>query len=198
MRYRFWRGWVFALALAPLCFWFYQAWKIELGPDPGKALVDRLGFGGLTLLLITLAMAPLQRVTGWGGWMAVRRQLGLWTFAYAVLHIAAYAVFLLGLDGAQLLIELRKRPYIFVGALAWLGLLALAVTSNRFSMRRLGKLWKRLHRLVYPILLLVLLHMLWVGRADLAEWLVYACIGLFLLLLRLPFIAAFLSNARRR
>lgn len=79
-------------------------------------------------------------------------------------------MFVLGLDGAQLLIDLRKRPYIFVGALAFIGLLALAITSNRFSVRKLGKRWKSLHRAVYLILGLVLLHMLWVVRADLEEW----------------------------
>ena len=186
MRYRLWRVAVFCLApLFPL-FWLYQAWSLALGPDLGKVLVDRLGLGALTLLLLTLAMTPLQRLTGWGGWLAIRRQLGLWCFAYAVLHVLAYAIFVLGLDGGQLLIDLRKRPYIFVGALAFLGLLALAVTSNRWSMRKLGRRWKVLHRLVYAVLGLVLLHMLWVVRADIEEWLIYAAVGTSLMVLRIP------------
>ncbi|RJG10465.1 protein-methionine-sulfoxide reductase heme-binding subunit MsrQ [Pseudomonas cavernicola] len=189
MRYRLWRIVVFIAALLPPLFWLYQGWTFALGADPGKVLVDRLGLGALTLLLITLAMTPLQRLTGWSGWIAVRRQLGLWCFSYVALHLSAYAVFVLGLDGAQLLIDLRKRPYIFVGALAFIGLLALAITSNRFSVRKLGKRWKSLHRAVYLILGLVLLHMLWVVRADLEEWVWYATAGVLLLMLRIPAIA---------
>ncbi|CAD5106925.1 protein-methionine-sulfoxide reductase heme-binding subunit MsrQ [Zestomonas carbonaria] len=190
MRYRAWRVIVFLLALVPLSLWSYQAWILALGADPGKTLVDRFGLAALSFLLITLAMTPLQRLTGWGGWVAVRRQLGLWCFTYACLHITGYAVFLLGLDIQQLLIDFAKRPYIFVGALAFLGLLTLALTSNRFSMRRLGRRWKMLHRLVYVTLCLVLLHMLWVVRSDLGEWLIYALIGGGLLLLRVPWLPA--------
>ncbi|MPQ66719.1 MULTISPECIES: protein-methionine-sulfoxide reductase heme-binding subunit MsrQ [unclassified Pseudomonas] len=186
MRYPFWRVGVFiAAAIWPLL-WLYQAWSLALGPDPGKVMVDRLGLGTLILLLVTLSMTPLQKLSGWPGWIAVRRQLGLWCFAYVVLHLAAYLVFVLGLDWSQLAVELRKRPYIIVGALGFLCLLALAVTSNRYSQRRLGKGWKKLHRLVYVILGLGLLHMLWIVRADLKEWTVYASIGALLLVLRIP------------
>jgi sulfoxide reductase heme-binding subunit YedZ len=186
MRYLFWRIGVFiAAAIWPLL-WLYQAWADVLGPDPGKVLVDRLGLGTLVLLLITLSMTPLQKLTGWSGWIAVRRQLGLWCFAYVVLHLSGYTAFILGFDWSQLGIELRKRPYIIVGVLGFLGLLALAVTSNRYSQRHLGVRWKRLHRLVYVILGLGLLHMLWIVRADLREWAIYASIGAVLLVLRLP------------
>lgn len=190
MRYVGWRSAVFMAALAVPLYWLYQAWIFALGADPGKTLVDYLGLGALVLLLLTLSMTPLQRLSGWGGWIAVRRQLGLWCFTYVVLHLSAYAVFLVGLDVEQLLVDLRKRPYIIVGMLTFIGLLMLALTSNRFSIRRLGKRWKALHRLVYPILLLALLHMLWVVRADLGEWLLYALIGAFLLLLRVPPVSA--------
>ncbi len=186
MRHPFWRLFVFVLVAVWPLFWLYQAWSFALGPDPGKVLVERLGLGALILLLITLSMTPLQKLSGWPGWMAVRRQLGLWCFAYGVLHLAAYAVFILGLDWSQLGVELRKRPYIIVGAIALLGLLLLALTSNRYSQRRLGKSWKKLHCLVYLILPLVLLHMLWIVRADLQEWTVYAVIGAALLVLRIP------------
>lgn len=186
MRYPFWRIGVFiAAAIWPLL-WLYQAWVDVLGPDPGKVLVDRLGLGTLVLLLITLSMTPLQKLTGWPGWIAVRRQLGLWCFAYVVLHLSGYTAFILGFDWSQLGIELRKRPYIIVGVLGFLCLLALAVTSNRYSQRRLGARWKKLHRLVYVALGLGLLHMLWIVRADLKEWAIYASIGALLLVLRLP------------
>ncbi|EZP30209.1 protein-methionine-sulfoxide reductase heme-binding subunit MsrQ [Pseudomonas sp. RIT288] len=189
MRNPFWRVGVFIAAAIWPSLWFYQAFADLLGPDPGKVLVDRLGLGTLVLLLITLSMTPLQKLTGWTGWIAVRRQLGLWCFAYVVLHLFSYMAFILGFDWSQLGVELRKRPYIIVGTLGFLGLLALAVTSNRYSQRRLGVRWKKLHRLVYVILGLGLLHMLWIVRADLKEWAIYACIGAVLLLLRVPAVA---------
>lgn len=186
MRYPLWRVAVFIAAAVWPLLWLYQAWADVLGPDPGKVLVDRLGLGTLVLLLVTLSVTPLQKLTGWAGWIAVRRQLGLWCFAYVVLHLSCYTAFILGFDWSQLGVELRKRPYIIVGALGFLCLLALALTSNRFSQRRLGPRWKKLHRLIYAVLGLGLLHMLWIVRADLKEWAVYASIGALLLVLRLP------------
>ena len=186
MRSGLWRLSVFIAAAVWPVFWLYEAWSLALGPDPGKVLVDRLGLGTLILLLVTLCMTPMQKLTGWAGWIAVRRQLGLWCFAYVVLHLCTYLAFVLGFDWSQLGVELRKRPYIIVGTLGFLCLLVLAVTSNRYSQRRLGGRWKKLHRLVYVILGLGLLHMLWIVRADLKEWSIYAFIGICLLLLRIP------------
>ena len=186
MRYPWLRLAIFIVGCVLPLWWLYEAAMNLLGPDPGKILMDRLGFGALTFLLVTLSMTPLQRLTGWSGWIVVRRQLGLWCFAYIVLHILCYLFFILGLDWGQLGVELRKRPYIIVGSLALVGLLALAVTSNRYSQRRLGARWKKLHRLVYVILGLGLLHFLWIVRADLKEWTVYAVIGGLLMLLRVP------------
>lgn len=189
MRYPFWRLSVFVVACVWPLLWLYQAWIFALGPDPGKVLVDRLGLGTLVLVLITLCMTPLQKLSGWPGWIAVRRQLGLWCFAYVCLHLAAYLFFVLGLDWSQLGVELVKRPYIIVGSLAFLCLLALAVTSNRYSQRRLGRRWKQLHRLIYAVLGLGLLHFLWIVRADLEEWSIYAAVGALLMLLRVPAVA---------
>lgn len=186
MRFLWWRLLVFLVAGAWPFWWVYQAWIFALGPDPGKVLVDRLGLGTLVLLMVTLCMTPLQRLTGWPGWVAVRRQLGLWCFAYALMHLAAYLFFVLGLDWGQLGVELRKRPYIIVGALGLLCLLVMAVTSNRYSQRRLGRRWKLLHRLAYMVLGLGLLHFLWVVRADLKEWSVYAGVGVLLMVVRVP------------
>lgn len=198
MRYWYLRLAVFLGALAVPAWWLYQAWIFALGPDPGKTLVDRLGLGALVLLLLTLAMTPLQKLSGWPGWIAVRRQLGLWCFTYVLLHLSAYYVFILGLDWGQLGIELSKRPYIIVGMLGFVCLFLLAITSNRFAMRKLGSRWKKLHRLVYLILGLGLLHMLWVVRADLEEWTLYAVAGASLMLLRLPSIARRLPRLRTR
>lgn len=189
MRYPWLRLAIFMAGCLVPAWWLYQAASGLLDPDPGKVLVDRLGLGALVFLLITLSMTPLQRLSGWPGWIVVRRQLGLWCFAYIVLHLASYIVFVLGLDWGQLGVELRKRPYIIVGALGFLGLLALAVTSNRYSQKRLGARWKKLHRLVYGVLGLGLLHFLWIVRSDLREWAVYAAVGGMLMLLRVPQVA---------
>lgn len=186
MRYPWWRLLLFLTAASVPCYWLYLGAVAALGPDPGKVLVDNLGQGALVLLLSSLAMTPLQRLTHWPGWVAFRRQLGLWSFAYAALHVSAYLYFLLGLDFTALAAELVERPYIAVGAIALLGLSALAATSTRWSMRRLGKGWKKLHRMVYPILMIVLLHMLWVVRSDAERWALYAMVAAVLLLARVP------------
>ncbi|ANF25478.1 MULTISPECIES: protein-methionine-sulfoxide reductase heme-binding subunit MsrQ [Pseudomonadaceae] len=186
MKHPVFRSAVFIAAAVWPLLWLYQAWTSALGPDPGKVLVERLGLGGLILLLLTLSLSPLQWVTRWAGWSLVRRQLGLWTFAYGCLHLVSYLLFILGEEWSQLSTELTERPYIIVGALAWLSLLVLAATSNRFSMRMLGARWKTLHRLVYLILGLVLLHMLWVVRSDIALWTLYFSLGAALMLLRTP------------
>ncbi|MHA6640719.1 protein-methionine-sulfoxide reductase heme-binding subunit MsrQ [Stutzerimonas frequens] len=196
MRYPLWRLGVFLCAASVPLYWLYLAWTFALGPDPGKVLVDNLGQGALVLLLLTLAMTPLQRVTGWAGWLAVRRQLGLWCFTYALMHLASYLFFLLGAEFSRLPEELSERPYILVGALGLFGLTALAATSSRWSMRRLGKRWKTLHRLIYVIVIVVLLHMLWVVRADAGRWALYAGIAAILLVLRLPAVASVLGRLR--
>jgi len=195
MRYRLWRVGVFLAASMPPLYWLYCAVFNLLGPDPGKVLVDNLGLGALVLLLITLAMTPLQQLSRWAGWIAVRRQLGLWCFAYAALHLFGYVLFIAGMRPELVLRDLSERPYIIVGALTFVGLLALVITSNRFSIRKLGRRWKALHRLIYVILLLALLHMLWVVRADLGEWLAYALIGGALLLMRVSAVASGLQRA---
>lgn len=197
MKLLLWRISVFLAALAPLLLWLYQAWSFALGPDPGKVLLERLGQGALLLLLLTLSLSPLQWITHWRGWVLIRRQLGLWSFAYASLHLLSYLLFVLGLDASRLGEELAERPYILVGALAWTGLLPLAITSNAWSMRQLGKRWKKLHRLIYAILGLALLHMLWVVRSDIALWLLYVGLAALLMLLRLPAVSRRLKRRRR-
>jgi sulfoxide reductase heme-binding subunit YedZ len=184
-----WRLLVFLAALAPLVWWSYHVAINAAGPEPGRYLLLNLGQGALVLLLCTLSLTPLTRMTRWKGFSVIRRQLGLWTFCYALLHMLSYLLFILGLNWTAFGEDLQKRPYVIVGALALLILLALAVTSNRYAMRRLGKRWKPLHKGVYAALGLALLHFLWVVRADLAEWSIYAAISMGLMLLRLPRIA---------
>lgn len=196
--WRTWRVGVFLAALTPLVVWGWQVANNAAGPEPGRYLLLNIGTGALWMLLLTLSLTPLTRLTRWKGFTLIRRQLGLWTLAYATLHMLSYALFILGLDWAMLGSELVKRPYIIVGMLALIGLAALGATSNRWSMRHLGKRWKTLHRLAYPILGLILLHFLWVVRADLGEWVMYAAIAALVMATRLPPVARTLPRIRYR
>lgn len=198
MAMRGWRIAVFIAALIPIVGWAYQVTINQAGPEPGRFLLLNFGQAGLILLLLTLSLTPLTRLTRWRGFSLIRRQLGLWTYSYALLHVTSYVLFILGLDLSMLAAELVKRPYIIVGTVALLGLTALAVTSNRFSMRRLGKRWKTLHKAAYIVLALVLVHFLWVVRADMGEWSLYAAIAAGLMLLRIPRIAKALPRLHKR
>ncbi|MDH7451771.1 protein-methionine-sulfoxide reductase heme-binding subunit MsrQ [Luteimonas composti] len=172
-----------ALALAPMAL---LAWRIRLvwteadidalGPDPVAAIEHALGLWALRLLLLTLAVSPLRQLTGRPVLLQFRRMLGLYAFAYASLHFAAYLV--LDLRGWWTLVfeEIVKRPYITVGFAAWLLLVPLAITSTRGWMRRLGRRWGQLHRLVYAIGVLAVLHFWWIVKSDYREPLLYAAI----------------------
>lgn len=194
----FWRAAVFLAALTPLILWGWQVITNAAGPEPGRYLLLNIGIGALWMLLLTLSLTPLSKLTRWKGFALIRRQLGLWTLAYATLHMLCYALFILGLNWALLGSELVKRPYIIVGMLALLGLAALGATSNRWAMRRLGKRWKTLHKLAYPILALILLHFFWVVRADFSEWAMYAAIAALVMAARLPPVAQALPKIRYR
>ncbi|MBP5981328.1 MAG: protein-methionine-sulfoxide reductase heme-binding subunit MsrQ [Halomonas sp.] len=193
-----WRIGVFIGALVPLGWWSWQVANNMAGPEPGRYLLLNIGQAALWLLLLTLTLTPLTKLTRWKGFSVIRRQLGLWTLAYAFLHLVCYVLFILGLDWAQLGSEIIKRPYIIVGMLALLGLAALGATSNRWAMRKLGKRWKTLHKLIYVILALVLLHFLWIVRADMQEWFLYAMAGALLMCLRIPSISRMLPKVRQR
>ena len=174
---------VHALALAPMALLGWKFWQVysevdidALGAEPVAAIEHELGLWALRLLLATLAISPLRQLTGQPALLKFRRMLGLYAFAYATLHFIAY----LGLDlrgyWAQVFEEIVKRPYITVGFLAWLLLLPLALTSTRGWMRRLGRNWGRLHKLVYPIAVLAVLHFWWLVKSDIREPLLYAVI----------------------
>ena len=157
-------------------------WEIalgELGPDPGKTLTRALGMAGLQTLFASLAMAPLQKLTGFAGWVQVRRMLGLFAFFYVSLHLLAYLQFISG--WSNFLLEVTERPFITVGFLAWLLMAPLALTSTKAMMRRLGRRWKTLHRLVYIIALLGFVHFLWQARSNLGEFVLYGLILTILL-----------------
>lgn len=146
----------------------------SLGPNPIREILHVTGKTSLNLLMITLMVTPLRAATGWVALQAVRRALGLFAFAYALLHFLIYAVLELDLDFSDLGRETARRPFIIVGMVALLALIPLAVTSTNKMMRKLGRRWQTVHRLIYPIAILCIWHYYWQVKADIREPLIYA------------------------
>lgn len=172
---------LFPLLLSPLAWLLWAGFSNHLGPDPAKALVDQAGLWAIRCLLLCLAMTPLRRLSGRSFWGRYRRMLGLFALFYALVHVGSYVFLLFGARWAELAVELSKRPYIIVGSLALLLMLPLGLTSTRGMQRRLKYRWIQLHRLIYPLSLLVLLHFSWVKKLGLHAIWPYA-LALFLLL----------------
>jgi sulfoxide reductase heme-binding subunit YedZ len=178
---------VHVLALTPLAILGRQVWDVArtgsnvLGADPVAEIEHRLGIWALRLLLITLAITPLRQLTGQPVLIRFRRMLGLYAFAYACLHFATYLALDLRGYWLQVFEEIAKRPYITVGFAAWLLLIPLAVTSTQGWMRRLGRRWGLLHKAVYAVAVLAVLHFWWLVKSDIREPALYA--GLLAILL---------------
>jgi sulfoxide reductase heme-binding subunit YedZ len=171
---------VHLLALTPLAILLAQVWDVArtggdaLGADPVAEIEHRLGLWALRFLMLALAITPLRQLTGKPVLVRFRRMLGLYAFFYVCLHFAAY----LGLDlrgyWTQVFEDIAKRPYITVGFAAWLLLLPLAITSTTGWIRRLGRNWARLHKLVYAVGVLAVLHFWWLVKSDIREPALYA------------------------
>ncbi|WP_419605805.1 sulfite oxidase heme-binding subunit YedZ [Thiolapillus sp.] len=181
-----WRLLVFLASLLPLAYMTWAAFSDNRGANPVEALSHETGSWALRFLLITLAITPLRRLTGWRRPVLLRRMLGLFSFFYASLHVLVWLWLDREFAWGGMLADIAKRPYITVGFLSFLILTALAATSNALSMRRLGLRWKQLHRLVYVAALLAVLHFIWLVKADLLEPMVYLGIFSLLMLLRIP------------
>ena len=153
----------------------------DLGPDPAKTLSLETGRWALRFLLISLAITPLRELSGLPKLILLRRMLGLYAWFYAALHLLVYLMFLLQWRWSEIGSDILERPYITVGFTAFLILTALGVTSNKAMMRRLGRNWKRLHRLIYLAAPLALLHLIWILRTDLFDAVFYGTILVLLL-----------------
>lgn len=147
-----------------------------LGADPVAEIEHRLGLWALRFLMITLTITPLRQLTHQPVLIRFRRMLGLYAFFYATLHFSAYLVLDLRGYWTQIFEEIAKRPYITVGFAAWLLLVPLAATSTTAAIRRLGRNWVRLHRLIYAIAVLAVLHFWWLVKSDVREPALYASI----------------------
>jgi methionine sulfoxide reductase heme-binding subunit len=170
---------LFALALLPLTSLVVGVLQHSLGPNPAEALIRSLGDWTLRFLCLTLAVTPLRQWTGWTALARFRRMLGLFAAFYAALHFSAYAMFDMGFDLGDIVRDVSKRPFILVGTLAFVLLIPLAATSFDRAVRALGAArWRQLHRLVYVIAGLAILHFFWMraGKRDFAEVALYAAI----------------------
>ncbi len=147
-----------------------------LGPDPAERAMHVSGEWAGRILILTLLITPLRRRRGWGQLIRLRRMLGLFAFFYACLHLLLFVHFHLGWSAPRVVEELLERPYITAGFLAWLIMLPLAVTSNDAMQRRLRERWRRLHRGVYPVAVLFVVHVAWQSRSDYGDALAYGLI----------------------
>ena len=175
---------LFALALLPFAWLFYAAAADQLGANPAEALIRSLGDWTLRFLCLALAVTPLRVLTHTPALARFRRMVGLWVFFYAVLHLLAYAVFDMELDVGEMLLDVVKRPFILVGTLALVLLALLAATSFNGAIGWLGaKRWRALHRAVFSIAALSVLHFFWMraGKNDFAEVALYAAVLALLL-----------------
>ncbi len=175
---------VFLLCLLPLVILVWQLLTDRLGANPIDEVADATGEWTLRFLLVTLMATPIKHLFGWGWVVRVRRMLGLFAFFYATLHLVTYLWLDQFFDWGEIWLDILDRPFITIGMLAFVLLLPLVVTSNNAMMRRLGRNWKRLHRLAYVVPLLGVVHFWWLVKADVLEPLVYGGVLALLLLLR--------------
>ena len=172
------------LGLLPLAWLVWGAVFDRLGANPAEALIRETGDWALRALCLTLAVTPLRHWTGQHALARFRRMLGLFTFFYACLHLLCYAWLDMGLVLGDIARDILKRPFILVGFSALLLMLPLALTSFNRAIKALGAVrWQALHRAVYAVVLLALLHFFWMraGKNDFAEWSIYAVIVAVLL-----------------
>lgn len=180
----------FIVSLGPLVWVIYQVFLLQagvandLGADPGKEIVLFLGEWAIRFLVLTLLLTPLRKLTGRSGILRVRRMLGLFTFFYASLHMLAWAIFLLELNLGRLGEDLLERPFITAGFSAWLLLLPLALTSTNKMVRLLGLKWRYLHRAVYGVAVLAVVHLIWLSKSSYLDATVYGVVLLTLIAAR--------------
>lgn len=197
------------VGLLPAAALAWRAASDGLGANPIEEITHETGETALRLLLASLAITPLRRALGWSGLAPrlgaglapYRRTLGLLAFAYVCMHLATWVALDLFFDWAAILEDVAERPYVTAGFAAFCALVPLAITSTRGWIRRLGRRWLALHRLVYVAAILAVVHFLWLVKADLREPLAYASVLALLLGARLvgrfPAAAASLTSRRR-
>jgi sulfoxide reductase heme-binding subunit YedZ len=171
----------FVAALLPAAALVRGFFLNDLTANPGDYITDQTGTWTLACLFASLAVTPVRKLTGWNEIIKLRRMLGLFAFFYVVLHLLTWIVFIHFFEVSFMVEDVVKRPFITVGMMGFLILLTLAVTSNRFSIRKLGRRWQTLHRLAYLAAIAGVVHFWWLVKADTTEPVRWAA-GLTLLL----------------
>ena len=185
---RRWEQLAFVAALLPLAWMtsaLFDLFGQSLGPNPSRELLHSSGKTALNALWLTLALRPLQQLTGRIEFLWLRRLAGLTSFAYATLHLLVYAILELALDWSDLGHEIAKRPFIIVGLIALIGMIPMTATSTDRAMRRLGRRWQRIHYAIYPVAILAAWHYYWQVKLDTTEPLLYTGVLALLLSYRL-------------
>ena len=178
------RTFVFLACLIPLALLGFDAYTDNLGANPIEVITRSTGSWTLTFLLITLSVTPLRRITGLQGLIKLRRMFGLFAFFYVSLHFTTYIWLDQFFDFAGIIKDVAKRPFITVGFSSFVLLIPLALTSSAAMIRRLGRRWQQLHRLVYLCAIGGVVHFLWLVKADRRQPFIYGAILTFLLAYR--------------
>jgi sulfoxide reductase heme-binding subunit YedZ len=176
---------IWVAGLTPLAWQIWAFLTGHLEAEPVKGMEHFTGRTALIILFITLAVTPLRRLSGRNSLVKIRRLIGLFAFFYALVHFSIFLVFDLELSFKDLATEVVKRPYITVGFTVLLLLTTLAVTSPQFMVRKLGKRWQKLHRLIYLAAIGGVIHFLWAQKKDIRLPLIYAAVLGVLLAVRL-------------
>jgi methionine sulfoxide reductase heme-binding subunit len=188
---RFIKPVLFVVSLLPAAYLLFAVYLVAsggvnlLGPDPAKALTLQSGEWAIRFLILALSMTPVRHLFSWPYAWQLRRMTGLFAFFYATLHFMVFLIFLLELRWQELLSEIVERPYIMVGFAAIFLMLPLGLTSFSKAQRALGKNWKRLHRVIYLVNILAVLHVVWIVRSNYGDALLYGSLVVLLLGYRL-------------
>jgi len=187
---------VFVLGLIPLLRLFVLGYLDDLTANPVEFLTRSTGTWTITFLCMTLAMSPLRWITGFSQWVQLRKTLGLFTFFYGFLHFTIWYWLDHDFNFTAMISDVIKRPFITMGFIALLIMSLLAITSNQAAMRLLGGKWKILHRLIYLIAILAVIHYFWhkEGKRDFLVVYIYTGIILSLLFIRIPWIKRFITK----
>jgi methionine sulfoxide reductase heme-binding subunit len=182
-----WKRIIFLLSLWPVLSISYLTYSDQLGANPVEALERHFGKWTLIFLCLTLAITPIRNITNNPQWTSFRRMLGLYAFFYSSIHLMSYAGVDYQFAWEDMKVDILKHRFVLVGFLAWLLMVPLAWTSTNKMIQRLKTRWKKLHRLVYLIAVLGVLHFFWLTKKDMTQPMIYAAIVGFLLIIRLDF-----------
>lgn len=188
---RFTKPVLFILLLLPALYYFYAVYlaytggKNLLGTDPAQYLSHETGQWAIRILILSLAMTPIRYLLNWPYAWQLRKMTGLYALFYVSLHLLVFLAFLLGWEWQRIGVEIVERPYITVGFAAFVLLVPLGLTSFKLAQRKLGRRWKQLHRVVYAVNILAVLHLTWIVRSDYGEAFMYGSLVAFLLGYRL-------------